>query len=309
MSSQKQQNKILLYYKYVDISDPEALKTQQKNLCQKLNLKGRILVSHEGINGTLAGLVADVDKYITETTKIPEFADIEWKVSFADEQVFPKLRVVVRDEIVTLGLKKRGSDVAISNKAHYIEPEELLSLYESNDEFLIIDARNAYEAEIGKFKNAVIPPIDNFREFPEYVKTIEKYKDKEVVTYCTGGVRCEKASAYLREQGFKKVRQLHGGVHVYAEKVGGKFFEGELFVFDKRLHTSVNKVDPSVISKCMYCEVPITRYIDCVGPACDGLFICCQKCQDEHLSACSAKCEDKIKKQTSLTKNPLVSKL
>lgn len=291
-----QKYKILLYYKYVSLPDPEALKMQQKELCQQLNLKGRILVSEEGINGTLAGPEKDVNRYIEETQKVPEFADMEWKISWADEQVFPKLKVVVRDEIVTLGIKKTGKDVSIDNKAHYIEPAQLKELYEKNADFVILDARNLYEAEIGKFKNALIPPIDNFREFPEFVeKNLATYKDKDVVTYCTGGVRCEKASAYLREKGFKKVRQLHGGVHDYAEQTGGKFFEGELFVFDKRLHVPVNNVEPSTISNCMYCQTAITRFVDCAAPACGELFICCEVCQNEHYGTCSQACEQIVK--------------
>lgn len=287
--------KILLYYKYITIKQPEKLQKMQKELCQRLGLKGRILISEEGINGTLAGEEVTVNEYIAETTKVPEFADMEWKVSWAEEQVFPRLRVVVRDEIVTLGIKKSGTDVAISSKAHYIEPAELQKLYDEKTDFVILDARNDYEAAVGKFKNALIPPIDNFREFPDFVKNnLESYKDKEIVTYCTGGVRCEKASAYLRENGFNKVRQLHGGIHVYGEKTGGKYFEGELFVFDKRLHVKINTIDPTVISHCVYCEAPVTRYVDCVAPGCDGLFICCESCQENHKSACCTDCEAKL---------------
>lgn len=286
--------KILLYYKYVTIDNPEKLKKQQKELCQKLNLKGRILISTEGINGTVAGLESDVNAYIKETENIKIFNDMEWKISWADEQVFPKLRVVVRDEIVTLGIKKIGTDVSIENKADYINPSELKELYDKNEDFIIIDARNGYEAEIGKFKNAVTPEIENFRDFPKFVEELSAFKEKNVITYCTGGVRCEKASAYLREHGFKNVRQLHGGIHEYGEQAGGKYFEGEMFVFDKRLHVPVNKENPSVISKCVYCEKPVTRYIDCVAFGCDGLFICCTDCQVKHKSACSKKCEEKI---------------
>lgn len=292
--------KILLYYKYVSVPNPEELKISQKELCLKLNLKGRILVSTEGINGTVAGLEVDIDAYVVETKKIPGLSDMEWKISWADEQVFPKLRVVVRDEIVTLGIKKTGADVSIENKAQYIEPAELKDLYEKNEDFIIIDARNNYEAEVGKFKNAIIPPIKNFRDFPEFVKSLQKFKEKEVVTYCTGGVRCEKASAYLREQGFKKVRQLHGGIHEYGEQAGGKHFEGEMFVFDKRLHVPVNVENPTVISRCLYCEKPITRYVDCAAYACPKLFICCSECQVENKGACSAACKSQI---DSLTQN------
>lgn len=286
--------KILLYYKYTQIKNPVDLMNEQRELCQKLNLKGRILISTEGINGTVAGLENDVDLYIKETEKNSELGQIEWKISYADEQVFPKLKVKVRDEIVTLGVKKTGADVSIENKADYIEPEELRDLYDKNADFVIVDARNMYEAQIGKFKNSIIPPIDNFRDFPAFAKTLEKYKEKDVVTYCTGGVRCEKASAYLRENGFKKVRQLHGGIHVYGEKAEGKYFEGEMFVFDKRLHVPVNKVNPETISHCQFCQTKITRFVDCVARTCDSLFVCCETCEAQHQSTCCDKCQQSL---------------
>lgn len=291
--------KILLYYKYVPLADPVAIMQDQKVLCQRLGLKGRILISDEGINGTVAGDEASIDAYVEATQSVPEFADMEWKVSWADEQVFPKLRVVVRDEIVTLGVKKSGKDIQIANKADYIAPIELQQLYENNADFIILDARNLYEAEIGKFKNALIPPIDNFREFPEFVeKNLQQFKDKDVVTYCTGGVRCEKASAYLREKGFKKVRQLHGGIHEYGEQTDGKYFEGEMFVFDKRLHLPINKAEPSTISSCLYCGQKVTRFVDCQAHGCGTLFIACAECDSLHKSACSEACEQAITNST-----------
>lgn len=279
--------KILLYYKYVPLENPEAVRDAQKKLCEELGLKGRILVAKEGINGTIAGDTEQVDEYVAAMKNIPEFADMEFKVSWADEQVFPKLKVKVRDEIVTLGVKKTGDDVSLENKAEYISPEELHALYESGNEFVIVDARNEYEAIVGKFKDAIVPSIENFRDFPKFVEEqLNQYKDAEVVTYCTGGVRCEKASAYLKERGFKKVRQLHGGIHEYGVQTGGKHYEGELFVFDKRLHVPVNTVDPSVISHCAHCGVKITRYIDCTFFGCDSLFICCQGCEEKFSGHC-----------------------
>lgn len=291
-----EKTKILLYYKYVSLPDVERVRLEQKLLCQRLDLKGRLLLSEEGINGTLAGSPENIDAYMEETMKIPEFADLEWKISWADEQVFPKLRVVIRDEIVTLGVKKTGQDVSIANKADYIQPSELRELYESGEDFIIIDARNEYEARVGKFANAVIPPIRNFRDFPEFVKSeLADAKDKTIVTYCTGGVRCEKASAYMREQGFQNVRQLHGGIHEYGEQAGGKYFEGEMFVFDKRLHIPVNTENPTVIAQCAYCEVPVTRYMDCAEHSCGGLIVCCVSCQEAHLGACRLECETLIR--------------
>jgi len=287
--------KVLLYYKYVTIDKPKKLHDSQRELCQSVGLLGRILISKEGINGTIAGEESAIDRYIAETEADLRFADMEWKISWADEQIFPRLKVTVRDEIVTLGVKKSGADVSLSNKAEYIEPSELRELYEKNEDFIIIDARNGYEATIGKFKNSITPAIENFRDFPDFVeKQLAQHKEKEVITYCTGGVRCEKASAFLREKGFKKVRQLHGGIHEYGQQAGGKYFEGEMFVFDKRLHVPVNEVDPSVISTCRFCQKQVARYIDCAVARCDSLFICCAQCEEEQSCACSAECRDEL---------------
>lgn len=191
---------VLLYYKYTDIEDPEDLKEKQKIICERLGITGRILIAEEGINGTVGGTFEALDQYMSETMCYPGLSDIEWKISEGNDQTFPKLRVVVRPEVVTLGLKERGKDVSLKHKAHYIEPDELLRLYESGEEFTIIDARNEYEGRIGKFKDAIVPDIDNFREFPEFVASIEHLKNKPVVTYCTGGIRCEKHQVTLKNR-------------------------------------------------------------------------------------------------------------
>lgn len=297
----KKMFKVLLYYKYVEIENPTNLMRSQKRLCDKLGLKGRILISQEGINGTVAGREEDIDEYINTIVADKRFSDIEWKVSFADMQIFPKMKVKVRDEIVTLGLSEDDSKNSLDEKAAYIEPEELLELYEKGEDFLILDARNIYEAKVGKFKNAIVPPIDNFRDFPKFLEKISEYRDKTIVTYCTGGVRCEKASGYMRKKGFTDVRQLHGGIHRYSEKTGGKYFEGEMFVFDGRLHTKVNKVNPSVISKCVHCDEKVTRYIDCTAFGCPELFICCTTCDEKYSGTCSDTCKKKINPNRHVT--------
>ena len=301
-----QKFKILLYYKYTRVASPEKVKNRQRQLCERLHLKGRIIISAEGINGTVAGLAKDIELYMQETENTKGFSGIDWKISDSHKQVFPKLKIVVRDEIVTLGLNKIGKDVPISQKAGYIEPEELYNLYEKKGDFIILDTRNLYESYVGKFKNALIAPIKNFREFPGFANQLEKYKDKELITYCTGGIRCEKASAYLRSIGFKKVRQLRGGIHGYGQKVGGKYFEGEMFVFDKRLHTQVNTINPTIISACHYCLRPITRYIDCSLKSCHSLFICCSTCESKHFGTCSPKCLSDLKavREASITQLP-----
>jgi len=279
-----------LYYKYVNIENPENFKAKQTELCKKLGLKGRVIISSEGINGTIGGSKESTTEYISETKKYPGMVNMEWKISESKTDPFPKLRIVAREEIVTLGFKKTQKDVNLQNKANYIEPEELKNLYDKGEDFIIIDARNEYEGRIGKFKNAIVPDIKVFRQFPEFVKTIGELKNKPIVTYCTGGIRCEKASAYLREQGFTNVRQLHGGIHEYSEKAGGKNFEGEMYVFDARINIKVNHENPTIISKCIHCGESITRYINCANKLCNKQIVCCEKCQNEKSSTCSDKC-------------------
>jgi len=284
--------KILLFYKYTRISDPKSLRDVQQRLCGKLGIKGRILVSKEGINGTVGGKKSSIKKYIEETSKIEGFSDIEWKMSESETIGFPKLRVLIRDEIVTLDLKRKGKDVKLKHKADYIEPNELLQMYEKGEDFIMIDARNEYESRIGKFKNAIVPDIDNFREFPSFVKKIESLKDKTIVTYCTGGIRCEKASAYLKEKGFRNVRQLHGGIHRYADTTGGKNFKGEMYVFDERVNIPVNKINPKNIAKCHHCNTQVSRYINCCNAECNLQLICCGPCDSKYSGGCSQACQE-----------------
>jgi len=279
---------IALYYKYTQIEDPEDLREQQYKLCQELDIRGRILVSGEGINGTIEGTTEAVQEYITQTSGYKGLEDIEWKLSEGDGTSFPRLRVVVRDEVVTF-----GTHVTIENKADYIEPEELAKLYEGGEEVIVIDARNEYESRIGKFKNALAPNIDNFRDFPAYVESISHLKDKPIVTYCTGGIRCEKASAYLKEVGFNNVRQLHGGIHNYSEVTGGKYFDGEMYVFDKRVHVPVNSVNPTVISTCYHCAKEVARYVNCCNARCNLQMICCEECELQYDGGCSKECQSK----------------
>lgn len=282
---------VLLFYKFVEISDPESLRLAQLKLCRELNLKGRILISKEGINGTVAGEEDSCNEYIRKTSEIDGLSDIEWKISHSEIDPFPKLRVVVRDEIVTF---KRSVD--INNRAEYIEPNELLEMYERDQDFIIIDGRNEYEARIGKFKNAVVPDINNFRDFPKWFEeNKDKLIGKKVITYCTGGIRCEKLSAYLIEEGVNDVKQLRGGIHRYGDEVGGKNFEGTMYVFDKRIHVEVNKVNPEIISECLHCKKKIARYINCSNVQCNCQFICCESCEKEYLGGCSSDCMPKSK--------------
>jgi len=278
---------VLLYYKYTEVENPEDLRESQFELCSKLGLKGRILIAKEGMNGTIGGSEESCMEYIRVTSNIKGFDGIDWKISHNTDDSFPKLKVVVRDEIVSF-----KAPVNLKNKAPYILPEEMKELLDKQEDVVILDARNNYESKIGKFKNAIAPDIQNFREFPEFVKTIAHLKDKPIVTYCTGGIRCEKASAYLIEQGFKDVRQLHGGIAQYGEKAGGKDFEGTMYVFDKRIHIPVNTENPEIISECHHCGIKVARYINCCNAECNKQIIVCEDCDIKFKGGCSLECQE-----------------
>ncbi len=278
---------VLLYYKYTEVENPEDLREKQFELCSKLGLKGRILIAKEGINGTIGGTTESCNEYIRVTSEYPGLDGIDWKISHNTDDSFPKLRVVVRDEVVTF-----RAPVNLKNRAPYIHPKELREILEKKEDVVILDARNNYESQIGKFKNAITPDIQNFREFPEFVKSIEHLKDKPIVTYCTGGIRCEKASAYLVEQGFTNVKQLHGGIAKYGEEAGGKDFEGTMYVFDKRIHIPVNTENPEIISQCLHCGIKIARYINCCNAKCNKQFICCEECNVKFEGGCSVECQE-----------------
>lgn len=220
----------LLYYKYVPIKAPELFKEKHKQQCVELGLKGKILVSHEGINGCVSGTFEATEAYMKLMHEDERFHDMQFKIGETEGHTFTKMLVKTRPEIVTF-----GTDVSLENSAPYIEPEELKSLLDAGEDIVLIDARNKYEADYGTFENAIVPDIQVFSKFPEEAKKWEDLKDKQIVTFCTGGIRCEKASAFLRENGFENVRQLHGGILTYAEKVGGDHWDGKCFVFDERV--------------------------------------------------------------------------
>lgn len=269
---------ILLYYKYVAVSDPEALRIAQKELCERLNLKGRIIVAHEGINGTVGGSIDATEEYIREMKKDPRFTDIHWKKSFGPEDTFPRLSIKVRPEIVTTKITDVELDPTKETATH-LKPEELRAWYQQGKKFKVIDMRNTYEIGIGTFKDSIDPETMNFRDLPGSLEKLKVHKDETVLTVCTGGVRCEKASQYLKTQGFKDVYQLDGGIVTYMEKYPGKDFEGTLYVFDKRKKMDFCKPgERDVIGKCSICGGTTERVENCADDECHLQFICCDDC-------------------------------
>lgn len=285
---------IILFYKYVAIDDPEKLRKEQLALATRSNLKGRVIVAKEGINATLEGKTENIDAYLKEFLAHPRFADTHIKKSVGTGDAFPKLKVKVRPEIVTLGLENDFSPTEISGKK--LKPEELKKWYEDGKDFYIVDMRNDYEYNVGRFKNSIMPKLENFRDVPRVLNELESIKEKTILTVCTGGVRCEKASGFLLKNGFQDVYQLDGGIVTYMEKFPAQEFQGSLYVFDNRITTHFDAVDKHiVVGVCDKCGVSSERYVNCRNPVCNKHFICCEDCSETNYSSfCSNDCKEKI---------------
>lgn len=284
--------KVLLFYKYIDLEDPKEVVLWQKEICKRIGLKGRILIGKEGINGTASGTEEQTAEYIKLMNESEYFSGIDFKYSYASGPAFPKLRVLLRDEIVNISLPTEEADP--KKTPRHLSPEEVNQLIESRpDNLIILDTRNDYEWEVGAFKGAVKPPIKNFREFPEYVdEHLEEYKDKQVLMYCTGGIRCERAAAYMEAKGVaKKVYQIEGGIHHYIEKFPEGHFRGKNYVFDARI---VTKVNDDVLGKCLICNGSNDDYTNCMNAPCNKHFICCPACLEKFDGCCSKECLEVI---------------
>lgn len=288
--------KILLYYKFTPLADPEVVRLWQRALCEKLNLKGRILISPHGINGTVGGDIDDLKAYVKETKQFAGFKDTAFKWSDGARDHFPKLQVRVRPEIVAFGaadeLKVDKNGVVGGGK--HLKPAEVHQLVEEKgDDVVFFDGRNAYEAKVGKFKNAVVPDTRTSKDFIAELESgkYDDLKNKPVVTYCTGGIRCEILSSLMKNRGFEEVYQMDGGIVKYGEKYGDEgLWEGSLYVFDDRM--GVKFSDKAVdVGECIHCGGKTSNYENCALKTCNELVLICDSCkQDEaklyHTAAC-----------------------
>ncbi len=285
---------ILLYYCYSHIEDPEAFREEHHRFCLEHRILGRIIVAEEGLNGTVSGLEEDCKAYMAHLKADPRFASIDFKVEENDKHAFQKLHVRVKPEIVHSSLRHIKPT---ERTGQHLSPEEFKKLKDAED-VVVLDVRSNYEHMMGKFKNAVTLDIENFRDFPEKIKEMEQeLKGKKILTYCTGGIKCEKASAYLLEQGFENVYQLHGGIIKYGIEAGGEDFEGKCYVFDNRVAVDVNKVNPKIISTCHVCGTISGRMVNCANPVCNLHVPICENCGWELEGACSAECKEHPEKR------------
>lgn len=289
MSEQKPY-RILLYYKYVHIDDPVEFAEQHLKFCKELGLKGRILVAEEGINGTVSGTVEQTETYMKEMHKDPRFADLWFKIDEADEHAFKKIFVRPRKELVTWRLEEQVDPNRITGK--HLTPKEFYEAMQDED-VIIIDGRNDYEYDLGHFRGAIRPGVTATREFPEWIReNLSQYKDKKILTYCTGGIRCEVLSGFLLKEGFQDVAQLHGGIVTYGKdpEVKGQMFDGKLYVFDERISVPVNQVEEVVVGKCHHCGAPAEKYINCANDRCHLHHIVCPECEEKFQGYCSEEC-------------------
>ncbi|MCH8004015.1 MAG: rhodanese-related sulfurtransferase [Nanoarchaeota archaeon] len=303
--------KNILFYKYVDIEDSEQLKEEQFNLSKSLNLLGTILVANEGINGCLSGNEKDLEEYKKILMKNKRFSDIKFKEGPANKHTFKRLHVRVRDEIVSSNF-----DINVKNAAPYIEPKQLKQLLDNNGGIILLDSRNKYEVNIGKFKNAIHLDLDTFKQFSLKINQLKNnnkddnnkkihnnkneinkklLKNKKIILYCTGGVRCEKASAFLIENGFNNVFQLHGGILSYGNECGNTHWEGKCFVFDTRGAVDIDPNSQSEpITQCVLCNLPNADLHNCALTTCDKFFTACEDCFKVLKECCSKRCRGEI---------------
>lgn len=284
---------IILFYKFVDIDNPEDCVEKQLDFCTNEGLLGKILVATEGINGSLSGSKEQVESYKNFLTKQPGFSDINFKEEIGTFSPFKKMIVRQKNEIIRM-----DQELNLTNRGKYITPKELMELYDSDEEFIVLDTRNNYESEVGKFKNAITPDIDTFREFPDALKSLEDKKDKKIITYCTGGIRCEKATAYMIKEGFENVYQLQDGILNFCQQFPNTLWEGKCFVFDQRLLSHVDP-DTEPITNCIHCKESCDRYQNCKNPTCDDFIVLCENCSEKFNGCCSEKCIDEYKNYTT----------
>ena len=287
--------RILLFYKFVAIEDHVTLAQEHLAFCKELGVKGRILIAPEGINGTLSGTVEQTDAYIAMMRNNPLFEDIVYKIDESDKHAFSKIFVRPKKELVTFRLEEDINPNELTGQ--HLKPKDFYEKLQQED-VIVLDGRNNYEYDLGHFRGAIRPDVETTKEFPDWIRNnLQEFKDKPILTYCTGGIRCEKLSGILLKEGFKEVYQLDGGIVTYGKdpETQGRLFDGKCYVFDERISVSINHTDEDiVVGRCHHCGEPADRFINCADDFCHLQHICCEACEEEHNQFCSTKCEEAV---------------
>ncbi|MEM7700034.1 MAG: rhodanese-related sulfurtransferase, partial [Verrucomicrobiota bacterium] len=267
---------------------------------EELGLRGRIIIGDEGINGTVSGAVASTDAYREALLGDPLTSAIQFKIDLAEDHVFPKLSIKYRPEIVTLGLNQEDDIDPNEITGDHLDPAEFLEAMQ-DENALVIDGRNLYESELGRFKGAICPEIDNFRDFPAWLREHRReLEGRRLLTYCTGGIRCEKLSGFLKQEGFEDVAQLDGGIIRYSQDPAtqGRDFEGLCYVFDERVGIEVNHTETrKVITHCRHCDVEWPHYGNCQWNRCNAQIFVCESCRESHGLYCDEYCREQHAEQ------------
>ncbi|OSM44105.1 oxygen-dependent tRNA uridine(34) hydroxylase TrhO [Nesterenkonia sp. PF2B19] len=295
-------SRIVLYYAFTPLSDPEAVRLWQHTLCRELGLKGRIIVSPHGINGTVGGELSAVKQYVKQTRSYGPFRGMEFKWSDGGAADFPRLSVKVRPELVAFGVPEEieVDEQGVVGGGEHLTPQQVHELVEAKRadgaEVTFFDGRNAMEAQIGRFKDAVVPETETTRDFIAELDSgkYDHLKDQPVVTYCTGGIRCEVLSALMRRRGFEEVYQIDGGIVRYGETYGDSgYWEGELYVFDGRMNTRFSQ-EAVTLGECTACGGPTSTFHNCRDRGCSTLMLYCEDCRHIPETTRCADCEARL---------------
>ncbi len=280
---------VLAYYIFTPINDPHLEIKKHKEFFNGRDMKGRIYISEEGINGQLSGYFQDAESYIAWIHEDRRFKDIEFKIHHYHDNAFAKMTVKYRKQLAALDAKV---DMALTGK-HVSAAEWDAMLEKKDQDTVLIDVRNQYEWEVGHFEGAELPQLENFRDFKAYAEQLKEKKDPantKVMMYCTGGIRCELYSALLKEEGFNDVFQLDGGVIKYGFESGVKNWRGKLFVFDDRMVVPICEENTEVLTQCQFCHEKVDQYFNCANMDCNKLFIACKSCFEKESGCCCESC-------------------
>ncbi len=280
---------VLAYYALTPLDDPHSDVVRHQDFFRTRDLKGRIYISEQGINGQMSGSAAAAQEYMQWLHSDPRFSNVSFKVHPAKEHAFPKATIKYRRQLVAL-----DCDVEIENRAEPLSSAAWSQMLEAKDpDTLVLDVRNTYESAVGHFEGAELPPIETFREFPAYAKQLRETRDPKrtkLLMYCTGGIRCEFYSALLKQEGFEQVYQLDGGVIQYGLDEGQKHWKGKLFVFDDRLVVPISNQEAPPIAQCTGCGASTDVYYNCANADCNALFVSCVDCVKQRRGCCCAAC-------------------